>query len=328
MKSISQRPGFVEQGLKTVRHHTHRLPRGTRPTHQYPYGAMRAANSAEQPNASAREHTWTAQVRQHVVRIDISRVTEPHGVESDTSGPDFRANVIPAAGCTVSPELLEHALDTIRTRVASLLVDEAVQAQVLPPARSTVVTVSSPAVSGREIAAYGAAGFRTNVRLSVLAHDLDDVPNAPNLDPAHARLRRGSPSEVTDSLSLDRLAFPPRLALSSGAFEAARLATPAHRYRTGTDPDGRGLGYAITGRAGRRGYLQRLAVHPDHQGLGLGAALVIDALRWCRRWQVRRVVVNTQVENIRALSLYRRIGFADVDIDLQILERLLVIGGS
>ena len=35
---------------------------------------------------------------------------------------------------------------------------------------------------------------------------------------------------------------------------------------------------AITGRDTRQGFLQRLAVAPEHQGQGLGTALVLDAL--------------------------------------------------
>ena len=51
------------------------------------------------------------------------------------------------------------------------------------------------------------------------------------------------------------------------------------------------------GRAGPRGYLQRLAVHPDHQRAGLGGALVVDGLRWLRRWGAKEVLVNTQEGN-------------------------------
>jgi ribosomal protein S18 acetylase RimI-like enzyme len=69
------------------------------------------------------------------------------------------------------------------------------------------------------------------------------------------------------------------------------------------------VGYAITGRAGRRGYLQRLAVDPDAQRGGIGSTLVIDALRWLRRWRSDRAMVNTQLANDRALSLYEGVGF-------------------
>ena len=69
------------------------------------------------------------------------------------------------------------------------------------------------------------------------------------------------------------------------------------------------VGYAVTGRAGPRGYLQRLAVHPDHQRAGLGGALVVDGLRWLRRWGAKEVLVNTQEGNEPAVRLYEALGF-------------------
>ena len=80
------------------------------------------------------------------------------------------------------------------------------------------------------------------------------------------------------------------------------------------------IGYAITGRSGRRGYIQRLAVHPDCRGVGLGTALVTDGLRWLRRWRVRQAIVNTQFDNGRALALYERLGFARQPLGLSVLS--------
>jgi ribosomal protein S18 acetylase RimI-like enzyme len=81
----------------------------------------------------------------------------------------------------------------------------------------------------------------------------------------------------------------------------------------GAQPDPTGAtgiaGYAITGRAGGHGFLQRLAVHPTWQRRGVGRALVIDGLAWLERRGVERVVVNTQLENRKALALYEGLGF-------------------
>ena len=86
---------------------------------------------------------------------------------------------------------------------------------------------------------------------------------------------------------------------------------------------GRIVGYAITGRAGRRGYLQRLAVAQDQTGRGIGRALVSDGLRWLRRRGAQRCLVNTQVGNERALDLYERIGFRREPVGLAVLARRL-----
>ena len=70
------------------------------------------------------------------------------------------------------------------------------------------------------------------------------------------------------------------------------------------------VGYAVTGRAGTRGYLQRLAVAPaTTNGRGIGTALVVDGLRWLRRWGAKEVLVNTQEANEAAVQLYEPLGF-------------------
>ena len=66
----------------------------------------------------------------------------------------------------------------------------------------------------------------------------------------------------------------------------------------------RRLGYGLFGRAGTDGYVQRLAVHPEAQGDGLGRALLVDGLHWLRRRGAVHAYVNTQSDNDRAYALY------------------------
>jgi mycothiol synthase len=67
--------------------------------------------------------------------------------------------------------------------------------------------------------------------------------------------------------------------------------------------------------------LQRLAVLPDAQGAGIGAALVLDGLRWLRRWGAKEVLVNTQEGNEAAVRLYERLGFRRQSDGLAVLRR-------
>ena len=85
----------------------------------------------------------------------------------------------------------------------------------------------------------------------------------------------------------------------------------------------RAIGYCVTGRAGRGGYLQRLAVARDRQRLGLGTLLVSDALTWLQRRGAREAFVNTQTGNQRALRFYTRLGFYVVPDPLTVLRRQL-----
>ena len=83
------------------------------------------------------------------------------------------------------------------------------------------------------------------------------------------------------------------------------------------------VGYALFGRADDVGYVQRLAIHPDAQGQGLGPALLVDGLRWLRAHTARSAFVNTQVDNDRALHLYERVGFRRMPVGLCVLGRSL-----
>ena len=100
--------------------------------------------------------------------------------------------------------------------------------------------------------------------------------------PARARPRRRRPSPPTLPLTEGGTPRPVRRArarrrvvrrvLAPRARSGSRTRStrrPASRFRVGRDDD-RVVAYAITGVAGRYGYLQRIAVHPDTRRTGLG----------------------------------------------------------
>ena len=172
--------------------------------------------------------------------------------------------------------------------------------------------VVTGALSSVESRGFLDAGFEISEQLHLLTHDLARIPAAPG-----PRLRRAGRHDEQAVLALDGRAFRPFWRLDrEGLYDAVR-ATPQTRYRVA---GGTVVGYAITGRAGRLGYLQRLAVHPDHAGRGVGSALVVDGLRWLRRWRVDQAIVNTQLDNARALDLYERLGFRRQPLGLSVLS--------
>lgn len=180
-------------------------------------------------------------------------------------------------------------------------------------------SVLTPALAAGERTAFEAAGFELHERLHLLSHDLRELPPAPEVD---ARLRRGRRRDIDDALRVDGLAFEPFWRFSTDGLAEARLATPRSRFRV-VEHRRRLLGYHVTGCSDRAGYLQRLAVHPESSGRGLGSALVIDALRWSLRRGCTTVFVNTQETNTRALALYERLGFVLEPSGLAVLERNL-----
>jgi ribosomal protein S18 acetylase RimI-like enzyme len=158
------------------------------------------------------------------------------------------------------------------------------------------------------------AGFVVEEQLALLAHDLADLPESPR---APSRMARSADRHAV--LGVDHLAFPMFWRLDGAGLDEALSATPKARFRVAGRRDSPVTGYAITGRAGRKGYLQRLAVHPDHRRTGQAGALVLDGLRWLRRWRVSQAVVNTQLDNAAALALYERLGFRRQAVGLSVL---------
>jgi [ribosomal protein S18]-alanine N-acetyltransferase len=165
------------------------------------------------------------------------------------------------------------------------------------------------------------AGFTVRERLHLLSHDLSglEVPTRSS--------RRARHADRDVVLRLDARAFAPswRLAGHGGLTDALR-ATPVARFRVAENRIAEGtavVGYAISGRAGDHGYLQRVAVDPGAQGQGWGRALVADGLRWVRRRGAVRALVNTQLANTAALSLYESCGFRRLPVGLCVLGRPL-----
>jgi ribosomal protein S18 acetylase RimI-like enzyme len=149
-------------------------------------------------------------------------------------------------------------------------------------------------------------GFSETERLHLLLHPFDDIAPAPPLPDVD--LRRGRRRDHDDVLDVDRAAFTPFWRLDRAGLDEALTATSTVHFQVARAHD-RIVGYSVCGRAGHRGYVQRLAVDPSAQGRGVGARLLADGLRWLRRWGARDALVNTQEGNARSLRLYQRSGF-------------------
>ena len=179
--------------------------------------------------------------------------------------------------------------------------------------------VLTPALAAGEQQPFHAAGFELHERLHLLRCDLARHGRLDQHEPVDGRaghnmatserpaIRRGRRRDIPTALHIDGLAFEPFWRLTAEGLAEARLATPRSQFRVLGKRQV--LGYHVTGCAETTGYLQRLAVHPNHAGHGFGAALVQDALQWSQRRGCTTLFVNTQETNARALSLYLRLGF-------------------
>ncbi len=194
-------------------------------------------------------------------------------------------------GAIVPPDLVSDALD----RAACSGFERAV----------------TPALPPYEWRPYLDAGFDIRERLHLLGHHLLDLPEKQAI-----RTRRVGRRDLPTVFAIDQASFQPFWRLDADGLDEAAHATPSSRFRVLRD----GTGYVLFGRAGTKGYVQRLAVLPEAEGQGLGARLVVDGLYWLRRWRISEALVNTQESNERAVSLYERLGFRKRPGGLAVLE--------
>ena len=184
----------------------------------------------------------------------------------------------------------------------------------LPNSDDRIVT---SALSVQERQVFLDAGFSERESLHLLRHDLAELPITPTVDGFD--LRAGRRGDLTQVLSIDQKSFDDFWALDREGLNAARKATPIHRYTVATIAN-RVVGYAVTGRSETATFLQRLGIDPAHRRKGIGSMLVVDALRWARQHGGTTMLVNTQTRNEQALHLYTHLGFKLADEQLKVLE--------
>jgi GNAT superfamily N-acetyltransferase len=173
---------------------------------------------------------------------------------------------------------------------------------------------------------FVAAGFRVVETLTLLRRPIGNRP-APLAPPTGRgfgheglRLRRLRRTQLDDAAALDARSFVGSWPNDAAAIRDIMDATPQHRSRVAM-LGGRMVGFSVNGRAGRVGYIQRLAVDPDVRRRGVGRVLVVDALTWMHRRQLDDALVNTGSDNTAALELYRGLGFVELPEPLLVLER-------
>ena len=148
-------------------------------------------------------------------------------------------------------------------------------------------------------------GYRRLAEVVTLIKCDHAVPE-PGTGGADVRLRPAPERDVAAVVAIDRAAFTPhwwhsaatlcRRAAASSHFAVAELA-------------GAVAGYAEGEVHPPAAHLNRVAVHPAHQGRGLGTLLLCDALRAFWRQGAQQVTLNTQTDNHKSRQLYRRCGF-------------------
>ena len=91
--------------------------------------------------------------------------------------------------------------------------------------------------------------------------------------------------------------------------------------------DGQLVATAMAGYEGHRGWLNYLAVAPEHQRLGIGQAMVAEAERLLREAGCPKINLQVRTSNVGVIEFYRRLGFA-VDEVVSMGKRLEQDGAS
>ena len=174
--------------------------------------------------------------------------------------------------------------------------------------------------------ALSAVGFNTSQKLTLLERThVGPIAVTQPLRSARPRFpmsRMPSQSMVAAILRIDRAAFGQEWMMDQQTFREALHATGRARIFV-SHVDGELSGFVIAGITDSYGFIQRLAVHPDFQRRGDASSLVQNSLAWIHSRGCRSTVVNTEVSNAAALSIYERNGFVPLDYNLAVMERKL-----
>lgn len=122
-------------------------------------------------------------------------------------------------------------------------------------------------------------------------------------------LRRMTAQDVPVVHALERRLFP----VDAWPLEmfAAELAQPACSYWV-AEQDGEVVGYAGLLCIRPVGDVQTLAVVPEHEGLGIGSALLRILHGRALELGATEVLLEVRADNLRAQQLYRRFGYEQI----------------
>jgi [ribosomal protein S18]-alanine N-acetyltransferase len=147
-------------------------------------------------------------------------------------------------------------------------------------------------------------GFDLNGHITLLEWNYQPPVRAPL--PSDINLRAMTFADLPRVVEVDSAAFEPlwrnSLPALSKAYSQASCAFIAE------DASGM-LGYQLSTEAPHGAHLARLAVRPEVQGRGLGAALVGDLIARILNNGGSHLTVNTQANNAASLALYHKLGF-------------------
>ena len=89
------------------------------------------------------------------------------------------------------------------------------------------------------------------------------------------------------------------------------------------EDDGRAIGYLAASPKNfdykTKSYteLENMGVTPEYQSKGIGSQLLEKYINWSREGGYQKAYVNAFAKNFGALEFYRKHGFTDIDVSLE-----------
>lgn len=176
-------------------------------------------------------------------------------------------------------------------------------------------SVLSPPLPSSARTTWSDAGYRPFIDLALMRLSLDRQPAAPS----HLVVEANS-TGVADLLAIDSAAFDAFWGFDEHGLGEAIEATGRSSILIIRDGDARPCGFAVIGYGNAISYLQRVAVHPQWQGHGMGRSLVRVAARKARNAGAQVMLLNTQFDNTAAIALYEDEGFVRLPEPLSLLR--------
>jgi len=89
----------------------------------------------------------------------------------------------------------------------------------------------------------------------------------------------------------------------------------------GLEVDGQLVGAVIATHDSRKGWINRLAVDPDHRRRGYGAMLIAAAEEVLREQGMRVIAALVERDNAASLALFRKVGYVEIDHGIHYLTK-------
>jgi ribosomal protein S18 acetylase RimI-like enzyme len=175
--------------------------------------------------------------------------------------------------------------------------------------------VISPPLPQSAQRAWLQAGFQSYMDLALMRKSLESPDGPPN----HLVVEKED-VEIEHLLTIDAAAFPEFWRFNRGGLEEAISATSRSTTLMILGSAATPIAYAVVGFGSAIAYLQRVAVHPDWQGHGMGRSLVREVARKARASGAKVLLLNTQLDNESAIRLYEDEGFITLPEPLSLLQ--------